>query len=125
MAGYVIVIGLLAFAAFQLWSHRTPSGGVHVEGTVIEELSVKSTKPGRRTRLYAPRVAYVDPRSGRQETFEPSAFGSARFSAGDPATVIVDSDRDRVTRPMDRPIRDTALFVLLGTGMIAAQFFDR
>lgn len=123
MAGYVFGLGFLAFAGWQLWSDRLPAGGIEVHGTVVEEVSRKSARAGRRRPLYAPRVAYTHPRTGEHETYEPTRFSNHRCEPGDAVVLHYDPAADRVRRPLERPVKDTAVLVLVGIGFIAAQFF--
>lgn len=125
MAGYVIGTGFLAFLAWRLWSHRTLEGSIVVQGTVIEEVSRKSAQTGRRRLLYAPRIAYRHPMTGRDEVFEPSSFGGRRFTADEPAELVYDPAADRLFRPLDQPVRETVVLGLVGVGFIVAQYLDR
>ncbi len=125
MAGYVFGVGFLAFAGWRLWTHRMVDGAVEFSGTVVEEVARKSTQTGRRTFTYAPRVSYRHPRTGRDETYEPTGFGKTRFTVGEQTPLIHDPADDRVYRPLDRPVKDTVVLVLVGVGFIAAQVFAR
>ncbi|MBD8868484.1 hypothetical protein [Nocardioides donggukensis] len=125
MAGYLIGLGILAFATWRLRSHRTPPGAVEFTGTVLEELSRRSTQTGRNSRTYAPRVAYRHPLTGVEAVLEPTRFGQHRFTAGESTALVYDPARDRVFRPLDRPVRETTVLVLLGVGFIVAQLLAR
>ncbi len=119
----MIGIGALAFAAWRLYSHRTPDGAIVVSGTIVEELSKKSSQTGRRRLLYAPRVVFQHPRTGKDEVYEPTGFGGSRFTVGERTDVIYDPATERVFRPLDQPVRETTVLVLVGLGLIAAQYF--
>ncbi len=123
MAGYVFGIGFLAFAAWQWWSHRTPPGAIEFTGTIVEERSRKSTQTGRRRRMHAPVVTYQHPVSGRPETYEPTRFGGSRFVVGSQTALVFDPAKDRVFRPLDRPVKDMAVLSLVGIGFIVAEMF--
>ena len=123
VAGYIFGIVFLAFAFWRLYSHRAPDGATKFTGTIIEEVTRKSSQTGRRKLMYAPRVAYQHPRTGRDEVFEPKGFNQNRFAVGERAELIYDPAKDRVFRPLDRPVKDTVVLVLVGVGFITAQFF--
>jgi hypothetical protein len=122
MAGYVIGIGFILFAVWRLLRNRMPPDGIKFSGTIVEELSRESMQVGRRRPMYAPRVAFQHPRTGAAETFEPTRFNNDRFTVGASTALVYDPATDTVTRPLDRPVKDTIVLVLLGVGLMAAQF---
>jgi hypothetical protein len=75
--------------------------------------------------MYAPRVRYQHPKTGVDEVYEPSRFGGERFSVGERTALYYDPRKDLVGRPLDRPIRDTAILLIVGIGLMVAQFFSR
>lgn len=75
--------------------------------------------------MYAPRIAFQHPRTGAHEVYEPTRFGGERFAVGERTALYYDPHKDSVGRPLDRPLRDTAIIVIFGIGFLAAQFFAR
>lgn len=125
MAGYIIGAAILTFAAWRLQSTRTRAWMTEFSGVVIQEISRKSSQTGRNRRLYAPRVSYLHPATGHGEIYEPTRFGSHRFTVGESTPLIYDPRRTRLFRPLERPARDTVVLLSLGIGFIVAQYFDR
>ncbi len=125
MAGYIIGLGIIVFGVWRWRSNRAPTGAIEFTGTIVEEVSRRSSQTGRRTLTYAPRVSFQHPRSGAGEVYEPSRFGRERFAVGEQTALYYDPRTDSVGRPLDRPLRDTAIIVILGIGFLAAQYFDR
>ncbi|MFN3256496.1 MAG: hypothetical protein ACE37B_12430 [Ilumatobacter sp.] len=125
MAGYLIGIGLIVFALWRLQSHRKPTGATEFTGTVVEEVAKKSSDAARKTVNYAPRVSYQHPGTGTTEIYEPTRFGQHRFAVGERTTLFYDAESGKVTRPLDRPKRETSLLLVIGVGFIAAQYFSR
>jgi hypothetical protein len=124
VAGYVIGTGAVAFAVWLWWSGRVPAGAVRVPGTVIEEVSRRSSQVGRRTVMHAPRVAYVHPRSGVESVFEPSAFGQHRFAPGQPIDLVYDPAKDVVRLPA-QSLRGPIVMLLVGVGFFVAEWADK
>lgn len=125
MAGYIIGAAILTFASWHLLSTRPRAWMTEFSGVVIEEIARKSRQTGRNKRLYAPRVSFLHPATGNGEIYEPTRFGQHRFTVGESTPLIYDPRKDRLFRPLERPVRDTLVLLSLGIGFIAAQYFDR
>ena len=124
MAGYVFGAALLAFGVWRWRQGQVPAGSARLPGTVVEELSRRSSRPGRRTVLHAPRVSYCHPRTGAVEVHEPTGFGQRRWSAGEAVDLVHDPATDRVRLPEPEPLRALLVCGLVGIGLIVAQWFD-
>ena len=125
MAGYIIGLGAIAFAVWRLRSNSAPTGAIEFTGTIVEEVSRRSSQTGRRSLMYAPRVAFQHPKTGADEVYEPSRFGGERFAVGEQTALHYDPQKGSVGRPLDRPVRETAVLVIIGVGFLAAQYFSR
>ena len=125
MAGYIIGLGFIVFAVWHWRSNRAPAGATEFTGTIVEEVSRRSSQTGRRSLMYAPRVAFQHPSTGAEEVYEPSRFGGERFAVGERTALYYDPQKDSVGRPLDRPFRETAIIVIVGVGFFAAQYFSR
>lgn len=125
MAGYIIGLGFIAFAAWRWRSSRAPTGAIEFTGAIVEEVSRQSTQTGRRSPMYAPRVRFQHPKTGVDQVYEPSRFGGERFVVGERTALYYDPRKDAVNRPLDRPVKETAIIVIIGLGFLAAQYFSR
>ena len=122
MAGYLIGLGFLGFAGWLWWHHRFPSTSTPLTGTVEEEVFRVSTKTGRKSRSYGPRVSYIHPGTGTESILEPVSFGRRRFVAGEPVDLAYDPESGEVTRPDPPSWRETAVLVAVGVGFILAEW---
>jgi hypothetical protein len=123
MAGYVIGLGFLAFTTWLWWDNRFPRGAVPLTGTVLEEVSRKSTQTGRNTYTYGPRVSYIHPRTGAEAVLEPVSFTQSRYTVGEQVLLAYLPDTDRVTRPDPSSVAQLTLLVLVGVGFLLAGWF--
>jgi len=124
MAGYIIGFGFVLFAIVRLNSRMPKPSDTKFTGTIIEELSKVSGSTGRRDLGYAPRVSYIHPKTQLQETYEPSSYGSARFVPGETTELAYSSSKNKIIRPLDNPFKETSVLLLIGVGLIVAQYFS-
>lgn len=120
MFPYVVGGLIISFAAWNVFHHRTPRGAIEFSGTIVEELTKISGSSGSKSRVYAPRVAYQHPRTGTAEVYEPTRFELHRHTVGAQTPLVYDPVTDRLSRPLDRPVKDT--LVLVGAGLFFIFF---
>ncbi len=118
MFGFVVGTAMVAFAVWQLRDGRPPPLDRQLHGTVVEEVSRRSSQTGRRTLLYAPRVSYTHPMTGAAKILEPSGFGQRRFSVGEQLMLRHDPGSGEV-----RLVGTTAPWRLVVVGALGVLLF--
>lgn len=112
---FFVGLGLL-----QLKYQRVPAGGMRITGTVIEEVSVTSSQTGRNTKMYAPKVRFLEPHTGNERVYEPKRHTNDRFSVGESVDLIYDQRKNAVHHPDRQPYRTTIITV--GFGLLIMTF---